>query len=240
LLWLTSFRVDAVWADCEETLADTRRYFMPRRRQLHVVPMFRTGADEPHKVSYAVQSPLRVAAAGRLVGRKNFPLAIEAIGLLRPRGIRAKLDIFGDGPEMDALRDLVTGAGLEEAVTLAGYRADWAREAIEHDIFVNLSDTEGFCIVVAEALAAGLPVIATPVGGIKEYGRPGENIVFLHRPDASRLADEIEQLANNDARRTRLGMQARRDMIEQFSRAAVRARSQSIFGSTFGGALTTA
>ncbi len=76
---------------------------------------------------------------------------------------------------------------VSDNVRLAGYHADWLREVLDHDLFINLSDTEGFCIVVAEAMAAGLPVVATPVGGIRQYGRDGRTSCSSRRPtpDAS-------------------------------------------------------
>lgn len=230
LLKLLSFRVDEVWVDCEETRVETARYFLPRRRQHHVVPMFRTEPATPHKSDYALHSPLRIAAAGRLVERKNFPIAIEAVRMLKERGIPARLDVFGDGPDMASLQASVDEWNLSDSVRLAGYRENWSREALSHDIFVNLSDTEGFCIVVAEAMAAGLPVVATPVGGIKEYGRDNENIVSLHKPDATRLTEHILRLANDDALRQRLGERARLDMIATHSPSAIQTRSRSILG----------
>ena len=185
LLRLLSFRVDEIWADCSETLEDTRRYFSQRARRCRVVPLFKADETEPCKLDYRLHTPLRLAAAGRLVERKNFHLAIEAVGMLRARGLEVSLDIFGDGPDANRLRHAIDRQGLRESVTLAGYRQDWYREAIDHDIFVNLSDTEGFCIVVAEAMAAGLPVIATAVGGVREYGIDGQNVVTLKALDAA-------------------------------------------------------
>ncbi len=230
LLKLLSFRVDEVWVDCEETRAETSRYFLPRRRRHHVVPLFRTAPTAPHKTDYRLHSPLRIAAAGRLVERKNFSIAIEAVRMLNEHGVAARLDIFGDGPDMGRLRASVTERNLFDSVNLAGYRENWTSEALSHDIFVNLSDTEGFCIVVAEAMAAGLPVIATPVGGIKEYGRDNENIVSLRTPDATHLTREILRLANDDALRHRLGERARLDMIASHSQSAIQTRSRSILG----------
>jgi glycosyltransferase involved in cell wall biosynthesis len=230
LLKLLSFRVDEIWADCEETHAETARYFLPRRRRHHVVPLFRTEHAAPYKTDYALHSPLRIAAAGRLVERKNFPLAIEAVRTLHAQGIPARLDIFGDGPDMVSLQATVNEWNLTDSVTLAGYRQHWSRDALTHDVFVNLSDTEGFCIVVAEAMAVGLPVIATPVGGIKEYGRNNENIVSLRDVDATHLTEQILRLANDDALRQRLGERARLDMLASHSSSAIQTRSRSILG----------
>ena len=102
LLWLLSFRVDEIWADCQETHARTpSRYFCRRRAPASrraVVPG-RCRGDRQDRTT-ALHTPLRLAAAGRLVERKNFHLAIEAVGMLRARGLDVSLDIFGDGPDV--------------------------------------------------------------------------------------------------------------------------------------------
>jgi glycosyltransferase involved in cell wall biosynthesis len=229
VLWLLSFRVDEIWADCEETHQETGRYFLPRRRQRHVIPLFKTDEDAPYKHDFETHAPLRLAAAGRLVERKNFALAIDAVATMRGQGRNVRLDIFGDGPETGALQRAIDERGLGQHVRLAGYRQNWCREAIDHDIFINLSDTEGFCIVVAEAMASALPVIATNVGGIREYGADGRNLITLGRLDVDALIAQIDRLANDLSMRRRLAQQARQDMIQHYSAAAIRARSHSVF-----------
>ena len=89
LLRLLSTRVDEVWADCGETLEETRRYFRPRRREEHVIPLFVAEEQGPFKTDYALGSHLRLAAAGRLVERKNLPLMVEAVGALARRSRRS-------------------------------------------------------------------------------------------------------------------------------------------------------
>ena len=128
-------------------------------------------------------------------------MAIEADRTLNAQGIPARLDIFGDGPDMASLQAAVEESNLTDAVTLAGYRENWSRDALGHDVFVNLSDTEGFCIVVAEAMAAGLPVVATAVGGIKEYGRDGHSMLTLEAPDAAALVAGVERLIADESLR---------------------------------------
>jgi glycosyltransferase involved in cell wall biosynthesis len=63
-------------------------------------------------------------------------------------------------------------------------------EATRADIFINLSEAEGLCIVVAEAMLAGLPVVAVHVGGIRDYGRDGENMPKLGRRRLAARAPE--------------------------------------------------
>jgi glycosyltransferase involved in cell wall biosynthesis len=230
LLWALSFRVDEIWADSYETHRETRRYFVPRRRTQHVLPIFSTDEHTPHKTSYALHTPLRLVAAGRLVGRKNMLVAVEAVRAMRARGDAVSLDIFGDGPDAPRMRDAIDAWGLGDAVRLAGYQQDWANHALEHDVFVNLSDTEGFCIVVAEAMAAGLPVVATAVGGIREYGRDGQNMLTLDLPDATATVAQIDRLMQHESLRRRLGETARRDMLAEYSAEAMRRRGRIMLG----------
>lgn len=228
LLRLLSFRVDEIWADCMETLQNATQSFSGRARRRHIVPMFKADAATPYKQDYRLHTPLRLVAAGRLEQRKNFHLAIEAVRRIVALGTDVHLQIFGDGPEGAALARSIHNRGLNRYVSLAGYRPDWVSHAIERDIFINLSDTEGFCIVVAEAMAAGLPVIATAVGGVREYGLNGKNMLTLKALDADALVSLIARLAEDEDVRRRLGARAREDMIAQHSPAAVRARGQSI------------
>ena len=235
LLWALSFRVDEVWADCRETHQDTSRYFIPRRRQQRIVTVFRADPAAPYKARYALHAPIRLAAAGRLVRRKNFDAVIHAVRVLRYRGHDVRLDIFGDGPEEAALQRQIDEGDVGGAVRLAGYQQDWCAQALDHDIFVNLSETEGFCIVVAEAMAAGLPVVATGVGGIREYGRDGHSMLVLDAPDAAALVTGVERLLADEALREHLGRTARADMLSSYSPQAMRVRSQSVLDAAFSG-----
>ena len=115
LLRLLSWRVDEVWADCAETLEETRRYFRPRRRARHVIPLFVAEGQGPFKTDYALGSRLRLAAAGRLVARKNLPVMVEAVGALSGEDVDATLDVYGDGPEKQALETLIVQPAFKSA-----------------------------------------------------------------------------------------------------------------------------
>jgi glycosyltransferase involved in cell wall biosynthesis len=230
LLKALSWRVDEIWADAETTLQETRTYFLPRARQMHVVPLFLADETSPYKHNYRTHAPLRLAAAGRLMARKNFDLVIKAIRLLQDRGITASLDLYGNGPEQEALSRKAEALGVGECVRFHGYVARWFEQACDHDIFINLSDTEGFCIVVAEAMLAGLPVIATDIGGIRCYGKDGENMLKLAAPSAEMAVAETLRLAEDEPLRRMLGAQARECMLRCYSRDVLRARSITVLG----------
>lgn len=122
-----------------------------------------------------------VVAAGRLVAQKNFTLLIEAAARLRQAVPSARFRIAGSGPQRDALREQIRAAQVEESVELLGERHDMEAVFREADVFWLTSSWEGLPNVVIEAMASGLPVIATDVGGARELfnsGREG----FLVRP----------------------------------------------------------
>jgi glycosyltransferase involved in cell wall biosynthesis len=222
LLRLLSVRVDEVWADSTETLKKTRRYFLPRRREVHVVPVFVARGDAPFKTEYGLGSGVRLAAAGRLVAGKNVALLIESMARLREDGVEARLDVYGDGPDRQALEALLVQRGLQDHVTLHGHRGDWVKYATIADVFVNLSEVEGFCIVVAEAMLAGLPVIAVDGGGVRDYGLDGENMLKLSSADAEGARAAILRLMVDQPLRERLGLQARSDMLRSYDAVACR------------------
>jgi glycosyltransferase involved in cell wall biosynthesis len=222
ILRLLSARVDGVWADCAETLETTRRYFLPRRREAHVIPLFVAAGNGPSKTEYGLGSPVRLVAAGRLVAGKNLAVLVEAVSALRAEGVDATLDVYGDGPERQAIKKVVVERGLRDQVRLHGYRADWVAQAASADIFLNLSEAEGFCIVVAEAMAAGLPVIAVDVGGIRDYGRDGENMLKLPAPGVESARAAIVRLMGDRSLRERLGRTARADMLQGYDAVACR------------------
>lgn len=223
LLWLLSFRVGEVWGDCRDTIDETKRYFMPiRRRRAQVVPLFCVQDNIVAKSGYDLAQPLRIAVAGRLSPVKNIDKLIGAVRRLIDGGTPTVLDVFGDGPEYAALEKTIRDLDLEDSVTLLGFRQAWFTDGPSYDIYVNASDTEGFCIVVAEAMAVGLPVITTNVGGIRDYGQDGINMIKIAVPDEATIADHVESLARDEALRRKIGTQAATDMAENYSAAALR------------------
>jgi glycosyltransferase involved in cell wall biosynthesis len=230
VLKVLSWRVDEIWVDCESTLRETQTYFLPRRRHWHIVPLFCAEEASCHKLDYALHRPLRLAAAGRLIALKNFDRLIEAIRMLQDRSVPASLDLYGDGPERQALSRKADDLGIGDRVHFHGYVTRWFERASDRDIFINLSDTEGFCIVVAEAMLAGLPVIATDVGGIRDYGRHGENMLKLAAPSADVVVRQALVLAGDETLRKKIGTQARQDMLQAYSQEALRTRAAAVLG----------
>lgn len=175
---------------------------------MHEAPWF--SADEVHVVLNAVEpspsaggvlrSELGVApdtplilGVGHLFARKGFDLLIDAFARI-PNGA-ARLVIVGSGPEEPALRARASARGVADRVHLLGARSDVSRILADCDLFVLSSRNEGMANVMLEAMAAGVPVVATEVSGVRTAlgevdGRPAAG--WIVRPeDAASLAEGI-------------------------------------------------
>lgn len=144
----------------------------------------------------------RYLAAGRLVPQKNFAMLLRAFArAARPHDT---LTIAGEGHERGHLAQLAASLGIAEQVHLAGHLASVDRLLEEADAFVLSSDYEGLPGVVVEALAAGLPVLATDccvsMPGLLDHGRTG---LLVHRGDEAGFAEglaRIRQFQSDPAR----------------------------------------
>ena len=132
--------------------------------------------------------PSTVLAMGRLVPEKGFDLLVGALARL-PGDVR--LEILGEGPERDALEGLIARLGLGGRVTLAGYRSQpWSAYAGAR-VFALTSTSESFSNVVVEALASGLPVVATDCGGPREILADGRHGALVPVGDEAALAEAL-------------------------------------------------
>jgi len=111
----------------------------------------------------------------------------------------------GDGPLYSSLKDYVTEIGLSDLVWMAGDRDDVAELMQLMDVFVLPSLAEGISNTVLEAMATGLPVIATNVGGNPELISEGENGRLVKVGDEQGLAEAIGELVDNPELRTEMG-----------------------------------
>lgn len=112
--------------------------------------------------------PIVLGVAGRLEPIKGIALAIHAVARLASRGVDTRLLVAGDGPERDALIDLVAALALQDRVTFLGFVDDMSTFYSGIDLFLCPSIREPFGLVSAEAMAYGLPVLCTQVDGLPE------------------------------------------------------------------------
>jgi glycosyltransferase involved in cell wall biosynthesis len=172
------------------------------------------------------------AEVRRDLGLDSEDLVATTVAVLRqPKGIDDMIDalpaiaaavpsirylIVGDGEHGAALREHVAASGLSDRVIFAGARADVARILTASDIFVLPSHTEALPTVLIEAMAAGLPVVATEVGGIPEMVERGWSALLVppHRPDL--LADAVTRVLSSPLQASAMGKAGARLATERF------------------------
>lgn len=157
--------------------------------------------------SNAPGGPVRIVMVGRFEEQKDQPLLLRALGRLRDLGWR--LTLVGDGPLKDACRELAENLGIPDRVEFAGYSdrvEDFLKEA---DLFVLITHWEGFPRSILEAMRAGLPVIATDVGGCRESVKDGNNGLLVPRGDLDALAGALRSLLADDSLREAMGERGR-------------------------------
>ncbi len=184
---------------------DTRRFALCRETRLAVREEL--GLPEQSFV---------VGSVGRLVPIKDHPTLLKAAALLSGSGIDLRVLLVGSGPERERLQGRATGA-LEGRVCFAG-DSDRVPELLNAmDVFVLPSLNEGMSNTLLEAMACGLPVLATNVGGNPEIVENNLSGCLFTPGDAKWLADKLQLLARDPALIHQLGTAARNRAIESFS-----------------------
>ncbi|HEY6131846.1 MAG TPA: TIGR03088 family PEP-CTERM/XrtA system glycosyltransferase [Halioglobus sp.] len=164
---------------------------------------------------------LVAGTVGRLTPVKDQQLLLRAVARLREdhpeAGRRLRLLIVGDGPLYAELAQLVEQLALEDAVWLAGDRHDVPDLLRVMDLFLLPSLGEGISNTVLEAMASGLPIVATAVGGNFELIEEGFNGSLVPVGDCQALSNAMAFLLENDEERVRQGANARQRVCQQFN-----------------------
>ena len=167
----------------------------------------------------------RLLFVGRLEAVKNVEVLLDAVAEARARGCAAALDIVGSGQLYEELRNRSADLGLEKHVLFAGQRppedvAQWMATAAA---VVLPSSYEGFPMVLLEAWATGVPVIATSVAAIPKVCADGEDTLLVPPLDSSAMADAISRLLKDPDLADRLASAGHRK-VQQYTSAAVNAQ----------------
>jgi glycosyltransferase involved in cell wall biosynthesis len=158
-----------------------------------------------------------VLAAGRFSPEKGFGVLVDAAASVCLANPRAGVVLFGEGPLRGELERRVSQLNLAGRVVLPGFRTDLDSLIGAADVVVLPSFTEGLPNVALEASAAGVPVVATAVGGNPEVVAEGETGYLVPSGDPARLAARVNELLRDPAARARLGAAGRRRMREMFT-----------------------
>ena len=153
----------------------------------------------------------------RLIKRKGVHLLLEAVRRSALQNLQVK--IVGVGPQEVTLRQLTLDLGLEGRVEFLGQKtsdalAECYRDA---DFLIHPASTESFSMTLLEAMASGLPIVATDVGGIPELVVPGENGLLFPRADVSALTQAIVDMSTDPNLRARLAGNNRDKIVARFT-----------------------
>jgi glycosyltransferase involved in cell wall biosynthesis len=164
-----------------------------------------------------------------LRAEKAHEVLIDAAGLLAREFPRLRVLIAGMGPEEDRLRELVRERGMQETVTLLGFRRDVADVLAAVDVAVFSSDREGSPLAVMESMAAGKPVVATRVGGVPDLVEDGVQGVLVPPRDPRALADAIGRLLHDPGARAELGKRGQERQRRDFDIASTVRHVEDIY-----------
>lgn len=212
------------------TTPDQRTHLLEcgvKPERIAIIPNFSalpagTVRDAPH-----APTP-HIVGIGRLVPKKGFDVLLRALRELRNEGCAFSAAIGGDGPERARLERLCQRLELGDRVSFSGWIDDVGAALAAADVFVLPSRDEPFGIVVLEAMATGVPVVATRTQGPSEI--LSERCAFLAAPgDAGSLAAALRAALRDAALRADKARAAQRRFLEHYSREAVVAQYEAIY-----------
>jgi len=183
-----------------------------------------SGLDERQKV---------IVTVGRLVEQKGYPYLLEAAAVLFQTQPDVCFWIVGDGPQKQMLHGEVERLGLAEHVHFLGQRQDVPHILAAADLFVLASAWEGFGIVIPEAMATELPVVATRVGGIPEIITHGEDGILVPSKDAEALAGGMSLLLEDQNLARRMARKARSTAERRFSVSVIIPQFEALYEGRF-------
>lgn len=175
-----------------------------------------------------------VGTVGRLEEQKGQKYLIEAAGRLRREKKETTLAIIGSGREEARLRDQAVREGIGDSVLFLGTRRDLPELFRAMDVFAFPSLWEGFPIALLSAMAAGLPVIVTPVGGVPEVVKDGINGLIVPAGDPAALAEAIWKVREDPAGAAGFGRAAAATIRDKYSHRTTARRIMEIYEQVLG------
>jgi glycosyltransferase involved in cell wall biosynthesis len=212
------------WPDVVVLLAHSEiaayRAFAPKARLTHIANAVSLCNADLSPGRYLTTRPLEVVYLGRLAATKGIFESIEAVRILRDRGIETRLTLAGSGSALAAACRAIETAGLGDRVRVIApvFGTDKQRLWQQADVFVFPTyHREGLPYALLEAMACGAVPVASPVGAIPDVMQHEVHGLFVpaHAPEA--VADALQRLAGERALLHRLALAARARVAEQYS-----------------------
>jgi glycosyltransferase involved in cell wall biosynthesis len=163
---------------------------------------------------------------------KNLPRLIRAFAAMRHKA--ARLVIVGQGPESEAIAAEARSRGVAARVLMPGFLADPARWIGHFDVFALSSDSEQFPISLVEAMAAGLPAVATAVGDVPQIVSDDNRPLIVEPEDEAAFAAALDSLADRDDLRRAIGAANRERATALYDEGAMIAAYAKLYGDAIG------
>ncbi len=165
----------------------------------------------------APDGELRMVYVASLHPRKGHRHLMEAMRILKQRGKRVRVLLVGDGEERAMLEQLVRETGIDDCVSFLGWRQDVDAVLATAQLYVHPALEEAFGIAIAEAMAAGLPVVASRTGGIPDVVADGVTGFLVPAADGEALAERLCRLIDDPRLRATMGAAGRARALALFS-----------------------
>ena len=186
---------------------------------------FTPGSSRHLRELYSIpDSDVVIGAVGNIRSSKAYDVLLRAISRIRDAGVGIRCLIAGNagwGETQATVDSLMRELRLEQTVHFCGFVDDSSTFLRGLDIFVLTSRTEGFSIATLEAMATGLPVVATRCGGPEEIVTNGVDGLLVTVADPAAVADAVQALIFNAPQRQRIGEAARQTVVDRFSSSRV-------------------
>ncbi len=194
--------------------------------------VFRPQRDQTLRTELGLNSEdILIGAVGNLRRPKDYPTFLRAASELARQSPRYHFVIAGadDEPLRGELLALIAELGLQNRFRLLGFRPDVTRVFNALDVYVLSSSTEGFSLTTVQAMASGLPVVATRCGGPEEIVVHNETGVLVPIRAPAELAKAVEMVLADDKRRAALGVAGRARAVKEFSIEAMVSAYASLY-----------
>lgn len=217
--WLTAFFSDRIITISKIDLSKSRLFWLIRKKKFLFIPngiekiYFLSKENARVELEKRISSPLNkdkilVGTVAELTKNKGLAYLIEALSQVRKAGVDFECVIIGDGEEKDRLVSLIRKHGLSDRIFFTGFINYAERLLKAFDIFVLPSIKEGLPYVIMEALSAGIPTIATRVGGISDLIQDHSNGILIETKNDKALGEALITQIKDNNQRKKLGEKA--------------------------------
>ena len=226
--WAAAPLASRIITVCESDFSAAERSFLTRKDRLVAIPNAMPDVKESLRAR-PERSPPKIVMVARMAWQKDHATLLRALAQLTD--LDWQLELVGDGPLLSSVEALAASLEIASRVRFAGYRQDVAERLADGQIFVLASNWEGFPRSILEAMRAGLPVIASDVGGVRESVRESETGFVVPRGNIDVLRDRLRLLIAAPLYRRQMGEAGRAWYEKRFSLDRLVAETTAVYDS---------